>query len=208
MSTAARTGRISPEEYLARERRAEFKSEYLDGHVYPLGGGIPGQADAMAGTSRAHSLIVHNLNRELGVQLRERPCEVHGPDLRVSTDRARHYAYPDVIVVCGEPRLLDDRMDTLLNPTVVVEVLSPSAEAYDRGRKFELYRRLESLREYVLVAQDRPHVERFTRRGDEWALAVFDGMDATLTLESIACAVPLAEIYAKVPLPPGAVEDG
>lgn len=191
MSTAATRSRITPERYLALERRAEARSEYLDGQLY-----------AMAGTSRAHSLIVHNFNRELGVQLRDRPCEVYSTDLRVSTDVARHYTYPDVIVVCGEPRLLDGELDTLLNPTVLVEVISPSTEAYDRGLKFELYRRLDSLREYVLVSQDRAHVDRFTRRGDDWILTAFDGLDATLDLESIACAVQMSEIYAKVPLAP------
>jgi len=134
MSTAARI-RITPEEYLARERRAASRSEYFAGEMF-----------AMAGASLAHNLIVHNLSRELGNGLRDRPCIVATSDLRVAVHATGLYTYPDVVVLCGEARFLDEQRDTVLNPTVLVEVLSPTTAAYDRGAKFEQYRRLESLR--------------------------------------------------------------
>ena len=117
---------------------------------------------------------------------------------RVRCEASRLYTYPDVVVACGEPRFEDEELDTLLNPTVIVEVLSPSTEGYDRGRKFELYRRLESLREYVLIAQDRVHVERYTKQGEFWVLAEEQQIDRTLRLESIGCEIPLAEVYDRV----------
>ncbi|HWE36618.1 MAG TPA: Uma2 family endonuclease [Isosphaeraceae bacterium] len=190
MSTAAARSRPSPEEYLVHERRAQLRHEYRDGVI-----------TAMAGTSREHSLILMNLARDVGVQLRHRPCEVHGSDLRVAVTAAGLDTYPDLTIVCGEPQFLDNQFDTLLNPTVVIEILSPSTEDDDRGEKFERYKRLESLREYVLVAQDRARVERFTRRGDEWVLAEFDSLDDVLRLESIGCEIPLREVYAKVAFP-------
>jgi Uma2 family endonuclease/catechol 2,3-dioxygenase-like lactoylglutathione lyase family enzyme len=158
MSSAAIRARCTPEEYLVLERRAEFRHEYRDGII-----------TAMAGTSREHSLIQTNLSREISTQLRHQPCEVHGDNLRVAVTNANLYTYPDLTIVCGEPRFLDGVFDTPVNPTVLVEVLSPSTEADDRGEKFARYRRLESLREYVLVAQDRARVERFTKRGDRVA---------------------------------------
>ncbi len=159
MSSAAVKSRFTPEQYLALERKAAFKSEYFDGCIR-----------AMAGASRAHNLIALNLGSEIRSQLRDRPCETYVSDMRVRTGPSGLYTYPDVVVVCGEPRFEDDELDTLLNPTVIVEVLSPSTEAADRGRKFASYRRLASLQEYVLVAQDRACVERYTRQGDEWLL--------------------------------------
>jgi Uma2 family endonuclease len=155
MPTAAARSRPTPEEYLVHERRAQFRHEYRDGVI-----------TAMAGTSREHSLIQTNLPREISTQLRHQPCEVHGDNLRVAVTNANLYTYPDLTIVCGEPQFLDG-VFTLTNPTVLVEVLSPSTEADDRGEKFARYRRLDSLREYVLVAQDRARVERFTKRGDE-----------------------------------------
>ena len=186
MSSAART-RITPEEYLDRERRAEMRSEYHNGEMF-----------LMAGASFAHNLIVHNLNRELGNQLRDRPCMVGGSDLRLALDAKGPFVYPDVVVVCGEPRFHDARFDTLLNPTVLIEVLSQSTEGYDRGLKFANYRELPSLREYVLVAQGRIMVERYTRQGDDWLYSALTGLGDILTLSSIDCAVPMPEIYAKV----------
>lgn len=192
MSTAELLVRVTPEEYLAAERRALDKHEYLDGEIWP-----------MPGVSRAHSLIATNLIRRCADRLDGRPCEVHGSDLRVRVDRRGLYTYPDVSIVCGEARFADAEVDTLLNPTVLIEVLSDSTEAYDRGRKFQQYQRLDSLREYVLVAQDRIGVERFARRDDGWLVTgVLTEPGDVLRLESIDCAVPLAEIYARVELPP------
>ena len=121
--------------------------------------------------------------------------------MRVLVSRSGLYTYPDLIVVCGEPRFLDNESDTLLNPTVIVEVLSPTTESYDRGKKFSHYRRLESLKEYVLVAQDEVLVERYSRQGDIWQLSDWTSMDETLSLASIDCHVPLREIYARIEFP-------
>lgn len=191
MATAAKQTRDTPEEYLALERRADYKSEYYDGSIY-----------AMAGASREHNLIAGNLFREISSQLRGRPCEAYVNVMRVDIATAGAFAYPDVVVVCGEPRFRDNEFDTLLNPTVIIEVLSPSTEAHDRGEKFARYRRIESLREYVLVAQTYRLVERFRRRGDEWVLNDWEGPEDALRLDSIGCEVPLREIYDRVEFPP------
>jgi Uma2 family endonuclease len=192
MSSAAPKTPYTLQEYLAFERRSPIKHEYHDGSIF-----------AMAGTSREHNLIVINLGREVSTQLRNRPCEVYASDMRVLVSRTGLYTYPDVVAVCGEPRFEDGEVDTLLNPNVIVEVLSESTEAYDRGKKFGHYRRLESLREYVLVAQDEVRVERYIRQGDDWLLTELSSLDDTLHLESIGCAVALREIYAKVELARG-----
>jgi len=177
----------TPEEYLAFERTAAFKSEYLDGRIV-----------AMSGASRNHSLIASQLIRLIGNQFDRQPCEVHGSDMRVKVTDQDLYTYPDVTAICGEPTFEDSHRDTLLNPTVIFEVLSPTTEAYDRGEKFARYRRLASLTDYVLVAQDRPRIERFVRDGDDWVLTAFDGLDATVTLASIGCELRLGDVYAKV----------
>src|SRR5262249_32000266 len=147
---------VSPAEYLAAERRSETKHEYLRGVVY-----------AMAGASREHNRITLNLGAEIRAQLKGSPFEAFVSDMRVLVEATGLYTYPDVAVVGGERPFLDAEVDTLLNPNVLIEVLSPSTEAYDRGKKFAHYRRIPSLVEYVLVAQDRPLVERFTRRDDD-----------------------------------------
>jgi Uma2 family endonuclease len=183
--------RLTPEEYLARERKAEFKSEYFAGETF-----------AMAGTSMKHSLIVANVVGELRPQLKRRPCHVYPTDMRVKVSPTGLYTYPDVTVVCGKPQFEDEKEDIVLNPTVVFEVLSESTEDYDRGRKFVHYRTIESLREYVLIAQDECRVERFERQPDSsWLLSVTDRMEDTLRLPAIGCELPLAEIYHKVEFP-------
>lgn len=187
MASATSVPRFTVEQYLALERKADFKSEFCDGFII-----------AMAGASRAHSLIAGNLHGEIRTQLKGRPCEVYMSDMRVRVNPTGLFTYPDVVAVCGETRFLDDKGDTLLNPMLIVEVLSDSTEAYDRGGKFMHYRRLESLREYVLVSQDKVLVERFTRQGDEWLLTEFRNLDDTLRLASIDCAVSSREIYARI----------
>jgi len=187
MASATSIPRFTPEQYLALERKADFKSEFCNGFII-----------AMAGASREHNVIAGNLHGEIRSQLKERPCEVYISDMRVRVSPAGLFTYPDVVAVCGEARFLDDKGDTLLNPTMIVEVLSTSTESYDRGDKFMHYRRLESLREYVVVAQEKVLVERFTRQGDEWLLTEFRKLDETLRLASIDCAVPLREIYARI----------
>jgi Uma2 family endonuclease len=182
---------LTPQEYLALERRAETKSEYLRGEMF-----------AMAGASREHNLIASNVNRELGQQLRERPCEVYQADMRVKVSSTGLYTYPDVTVVCGEPEFEDAEVDTLLNPIVLVEVLSSSTADYDRGGKATHYRSLPSLQEYVLISQDQALVEHYARQGpDQWLLTEKHSLDDTLVLASIDCRLPLAEIYLKVRFP-------
>ena len=174
----------TPAAYLDAERRAETKSEYFAGEVF-----------AMSGASRRHNLIVGNLVRELGTQLRGRPCEVYPSDMRVKVAASGAYTYPDVVVVCGEPEFEDEHVDTLLNPTLLVEVLSPSTEVNDRVRNWQQYRRIPSLAEYVLVAQDQQRVEWYTRQqGGLWTFAEAAEADV-LTLQSVGCHLALNDVY-------------
>ena len=190
--SSQRTTLLSPEEYLEVERRAERKSEYFEGRMY-----------AMSGASRPHVLIVGNLGRELGNQLEAVPCEIYTTDMRLRVAPNGLYSYPDVMVACGEPQFADDQIDTLLNPLLIVEVLSDSTQNYDRGRKFDQYRMLPSLREYLLVAQDAPRIEQWTRQPDDnWLLSEISSMVASIQLASIDCLLPLAKIYNKVKWPP------
>ena len=175
------------EDYLKQERSASYKSEYRDGQIY-----------AMTGASRKHNLVSGNIYRELSLQLKKRPCEAYINDMRVKAVEASSYHYPDVAVVCGTPQFEDTQVDTLLNPTLLIEVLSPSTEAYDRGSKFAHYRKINSLQEYLLVSQEQPSIERYMRRGDVWILSESTGIEASMTLESIDCIVSLREIYDKV----------
>jgi Uma2 family endonuclease len=182
---------LTPEQYLEIERKAEYKSEYFKGEMF-----------TMAGAKRAHNQLVAHLVRELDQQLRSRPCDVYPSEMRVYVPATRLYTYPDVTVVCGEPRFLDDQRDTLLNPGLVVEVLSPSTEAYDRGRKFDQYKSIESLREYFLVASDRVHADLYTRQADgRWLLSSADRLEDSLTLASVGAQLTLADLYEKVDLP-------
>jgi len=197
MSSAATKRRFTPQDYLALERKSETRSEYYKGEIF-----------AMSGASREHNLIAGNVNAEIRDQILDRPCESYPSDMRVSIEATGLYTYPDVSVVCGEPRFQDSEVDTLLNPTVIIEVLSPTTEAYDRGVKFRHYRRIGSLREVVLISQDRMMVERFTRRGNDWVLSDITDPDQVLKLESIGCRIPLNRIYAKVTFPEtGATEE-
>jgi Uma2 family endonuclease len=195
MSTAPAV-HVTPQQYLALERKASERSEYIDGAIYP-----------MAGASRNHSLIAGNMYRVISIYLLNRPGEVHVVDMRVRISSTGRYTYPDVVAVSDAPQFEDAELDTLLNPTVIVEVLSPSTEADDRGDKFARYRRIPSLCEYVLVNQDCVLVERFTRRGDEWVLSEFDSLDQILRLESLGCDVPLREVYAKTTVAAGSGQE-
>lgn len=176
---------ISPEEYLEAERLAETKSEYLDGRVYP-----------MPGASFAHNVIVANLVATLHRQLKGGPCRVLPSDLRLRVPLTGLYTYPDASVVCGEPDLEDGHRDILLNPTVLIEVLSDSTERHDRGRKAEHYRRIESLQEYLLVAQAEPRIERYRRQGErEWVLTEAIGLEESIGVDSIGCVLVLRDVY-------------
>lgn len=187
MADPAERLQMTPDEYLAYERASlEGKHEYVGGEIF-----------AMAGASRRHNLIAANLTRELGNALIDRPCEVYPSDMRVgAVDRS--YRYPDVSVVCDEPRFEGDKEDVLLNPSLVVEVLSDSTEAYDRGDKFAHYRSIDSLRDYVLVSQHIERVEHFHRLASgEWRYRALGAGDA-LRLDDHNVTIPVARIYTKV----------
>lgn len=188
--SALPTVKLTPEEYLEFERQSDVKHEYHRGFVY-----------AMAGASLRHSVIVANTSRNLGNSLSGSKCIVVTQDLRVQTspDTGRSFTYPDLVVICEVPILTDDKQDTLTNPKLIIEVLSPSTEAHDRGLKFAEYRRIASLEEYVLVSQTEFRVERFHRQADgQWLFKEFTGADAVCRFESIDVAISLAGIYENV----------
>jgi Uma2 family endonuclease len=187
---AQHTPRFTPEQYLEMERAAEYKSEYYRGEIF-----------AMAGASYAHGLLISHLNFELLLGLRGRPCHVITNDLRVRTGQAGLYTYPDLVAICGEPRFEDNRPDTLLNPVLIVEVLSKSTESNDRGLKFHEYGRIESLQQYVLVSQETRQIEVFTRAEEgAWTYRDFQGADAVCEFSSLGCSVNLADVYRDVPI--------
>ncbi len=186
--SAVRQQTMTVAEYLAFERASEEKHEYLNGEIF-----------LMAGATGNHNVVQINTAASLHAQLRKRPCITYGSDMRVRVDDSGLYTYPDISVVCDPPEFEGEDQDTLLNPTLIIEVLSPSTESYDRGRKFQHYRTLASLQEYVLVAQDSAHIERYLRQpGDEWLLADATGLDARIELASIGCTLALADVYEKV----------
>lgn len=182
----------TPEEYLVLERKALKKSEYLNGRIF-----------AMAGASVEHNTITANLVRTLGNAFLGRPCRVFSSDMRVKVAATGLYTYPDVVALCADLLFDDLQRDTLINPAVIFEVLSPSTEAYDRGEKFAHYRRLESLTDYVLISQDKSRTEHFARQGSLWVLTEISSLDDTLILTSIGCDLPLRELYDKVDFPTG-----
>ena len=187
---------ISPEEYLRRERLSPTKNEYWKGRIYPIGEG----PTAMAGAKRAHVLVTGNIGDALRSRLRGRECETYESEMRVLVDEAGHYTYPDVTVAC-EPEFEDDHEDTLLNPVLIVEVLSPSTQSYDRGPKFELYENVLSVQEILIVSQDRRHVERNKRVGPRrWLRESFTAGE--VVLECLNIAIPLDEVYERVKFDP------
>src|SRR5215467_10144371 len=179
----------SVDEYLAMERESETRHEYIDGHVYD-----------MAGESLQHSRICINLAREVSNQLRSRNCEALSPNMKVKTSNSGLFSYPDLTVVCGQPRFLDNQKDVLINPTAIFEVLSPSTEAYDRGEKFMRYRSfIETLADYLLVSQVRPLIDHFVRRPDgQWLYSSVAELSGSVEIASIGCRLQLREVYARV----------
>ncbi len=176
------------EEYLEMERDSEVRHEYLDGEIFE-----------MAGTNRRHNVISINLIRLIGNQILDRECNVYGSDMRVKILQANSYTYPDVVVICGEELFEDETEDTLINPMLIIEVLSKSTEAYDRGTKFESYQTIESFREYVLVTQDPFRVEQFVRKEENvWTYFEFRKADEIVRLNSIECELSLSDIYHKL----------
>jgi Uma2 family endonuclease len=187
MTAARAETRVSPEEYLVRERQAQTKSEYLGGFVV-----------AMTGASRLHNYVTLDIAVALHQQLRDGPCDVFTGEMRVKVTETGDYTYPDVVVACGDIQFEDAELDTLLTPTVIIEVLSPSTEAYDRGAKFTSYRQIPTLQEYLLVAQDRPSVEHYLRQGEQWILTVVTDLAAAVALPTIGCELRLREVYQRV----------
>jgi len=183
--------RYTPQQYLELERAAEYKSEFINGRIY-----------AMSGASLRHNNISMNIAGGLHAQLRGQPCRALASEMQVQVRATGLYTYPDVVVVCGEPQLEDTTFDTLLNPIVIFEVLSPTTEAYDRGAKFAHYQRLESMQDYILVAQDKCRIEHFARRTEhEWTLTIYAEAAETLQLPGIDCGLLLSDIYDRVIFP-------
>jgi Uma2 family endonuclease len=191
MSTQSKSF-LTPEQYLETERKAGYKSEYLKGEVF-----------AMSGASIAHNTLTVNLTILLHPQVRKHGCRLFATDMRVRVPLVGLYTYPDIVVVCDKPQFIDSSVDTLLNPTFLAEVLSPSTEAYDRGRKFEYYQTLESLSQYLLIAQDRMRADLITRHPDgDWRLKSISKPEQVLEISSIGGKLTLADIYEDVVLPP------
>ena len=183
--------KLTATEYLDIERRAEFKSEFFDGEMF-----------AMAGASRHHNIVNENLSTELGARLKGGRCRTLSRDQRVRIERTGLYCYPDLVIVCGTPEYAVEDPDTLINPRAIIEVLSGSTERYDRTTKYRHYQKLPSVTEYILVSQDEPLCERFTRLADgTWTVASFVGLDSILVLTSVPVEIPLADIFNGVTFP-------
>ena len=188
MGVAEPVKRLTEAEYLDLERKLDFKNEFFGGEMFALSGGTP-----------LHSQIATNLAREFGNKLKGRDCIPYNPDLRLKVELAGLFTYPDLSVVCGPLQFAPGTDDTVVNPTLIIEVLSDLTEAYDRGKKFENYRLLPSLREYLLVSQKEPRIEQFVRQDNEqWLLRDAAGLEATLTLPSLEIKISLAEVFAGV----------
>ena len=190
MSSVVAQTYLTPEDYLAFERKATTRHEYLNGQIV-----------AMSGASFAHNFITVNIATHLNIQLMDGECRVATSDMRVKVTEIDSYFYPDVVVVCGEPVPEDNVFDTLLNPTVIVEVLSgcePSTETYDRGEKFEHYQQIDSLKDYILISQDKVHIEHYCRQGTRWLQTEFQKLSDVLSLLSIDCELRLQDVYRRV----------
>jgi Uma2 family endonuclease len=200
MATAA-LNRYTPEEYLALERHAEFRSEYIDGYIIAMS----------PGAKRPHNLIISALSHQLEGHLMDGPCEVYSNTQRVKVSATTDYLYPDVVVSC-DPQFEVEGNDNLLTPVLIVEVLSESTERHDREKKFSLYKRIETLREYVMISQQDVLVEQYVRQGDFWPRSEVTDLDGSLVLASVGLEIPLRRLYHKALTPttrvPRAVPDG
>lgn len=188
MATTAAPTHLTPETYLELERKAITKSEYVNGEII-----------ATTGASFAHNFITSDTVIYLSTQLLDSECEVASTgDLRVKVSQTTSYFYPDIVVVCGEPQAEDNTFDTLLNPTLIVEVLSASTETYDRDEKFAHYRQIDTLQEYILISQDNVAVVQYRRKEPEWIPTAFQTLEDVVLLVSIGCELPLRHIYRRV----------
>jgi Uma2 family endonuclease len=196
MSTASQR-KYTVEEYLEREERSETKHEFYQGEII-----------AMTGASFRHVQIARHLTVDLSSKLRGNPCQPLGSDMRLLIRSVGLYTYPDLTIVCGEPQFDARNANTLTNPTLLIEILSPSTERYDRTTKFGFYRQIPTLREYVLVSQHEARIEIFRRDQEDWKFADAVGIEATIPLTSVNCVLPLVEVYQGVELdPPSSVND-
>ncbi len=187
MSAIPKT-KLTPEEYLESERKSEERHEYFNGEIF-----------AMSGAKRNHNKVATNVSGLIWQHLKGKDCESYSNDMRVFVPKTGLYTYPDLVVVCGEPKFKDNVLDTLLNPILLIEVLSDSTEGYDRGKRFQHYRSIESLREYVLVSQDEARIEKYLKQGDGfWVLSEAFGLDAKIKLDAIDCEIALSEVFDKV----------
>ena len=187
--------RSTEAEYLATERAAEFKSEFFDGEIFAKAGGTP-----------QHSLIATNLGAEFRNRLKASSCVPYNADLRIKVEATGLYTYPDLSVICDALRFAQGTDDTVVNPSLLVEVMSPSTEAYDRGKKFEHYRQIPTLKEYLLVSQREPRIEQFIRQpGDHWLLVEAAGLERSLELPSLRISISLAEVFLKVSFAPAPI---
>ncbi|MGD9972731.1 MAG: Uma2 family endonuclease [Desulfatirhabdiaceae bacterium] len=182
---------ISVEDYLAQERSGDTRNEYFAGDVF-----------AMAGGSEAHNLIMGNTHASLHAQCRKRDCRVYAADMRVKISQINLYTYPDIAMICGPPQFEDDHRDTLLNPTVIIEILSPSTESYDRGKKFQNYRMIPSLQEYLLISQNARHIDHYIRQSiHHWLFSEIGGNDGDILMPSVESRLNLSDVYEKTDLP-------
>lgn len=180
--------KLTPAEYLKFERKSEERHEYFDGEIF-----------AMLGAKRNHNKIVGNLSGLIWQYLKGKDCEFYPTNMRVFIPETGLYTYPDLVVACGEPQFQDDVFDTLLNPVLIIEVLSETTEGYDRGKKFQHYRSIESLQEYVLIAQDEARIEKYVKNGDGfWFFTEAVGLDSKIEFSSIECRIALEEVYDKI----------
>jgi Uma2 family endonuclease len=180
-------------EYLALERAADYRSEYYRGEIF-----------AMAGASNEHNLIVNNLNFHLFTHLRGRGCRMYTFEMRLRINATRLYTYPDAMIVCGKSLYADDYVDTIVNPLIIVEVLSDSTESYDKGKKFDHYRQVPTVQEYILISQEIRQIERRVRvSASEWRLQVYDGLESVLPLDAIETSITLAQVYLDIEFPNG-----
>ena len=178
---------ISEQEYLEFEKDSDIKYEYFEGEIF-----------AMAGASERHNLIVSNVIISLGSQLKGKNCRVYPSDMRLKIEKTGLYTYPDIMIVCGQRKFNNDKPETILNPDVIIEVLSDSTETYDRGKKFEHYRNLDSLREYVLISQNFEKFEKYYKTDNRWIFSYTDKNNTSIMLESVNCELNHLEIYDKI----------
>lgn len=178
-------------EYLAFERESDIKHEYINGEIF-----------AMTGASENHNLISVNILTSLKSQLRGKGCKVYPADMRVRVQATGEYFYPDASAVCEKAQFAENIFDSLINPSLIIEVLSPSTERYDRGKKFQIYRKIETFKEYVLISQDNPHIEHYAiNQAGKWELTDVIGLDNSLKLLSVGCTLDMNEVYDLVSFP-------